>query len=351
MELGSRVRAAGSAGERAASTEAEYERRVRRFLGWVASKKLDADWRGLAIAYEALCRHLKPASRRKYRAALRFWIERHMTLSAERLFSAEAAAIDLRWRRAKAAEGPPKRRSGGLLRTMPMEVRVLVSRELYSFGTVYALVAGDLVLATAVVGLRPGEWADAELEGDRLRVRNAKYRPGERGNGVERTLIIARECMTQDESDAISRLVRWMTGRDWNAVRVKVSPLLKRALGNLVGRGDIPPKWKRLRLYDARHQFASEAKAGLDASTGEVAAAMGHASAMTAVHHYGRRKRAQRPVAVRPSPESVAGVKEVTIQRLQRIAQRNAAARQVAADPAPPANQLQGEVTPEPNAP
>ncbi len=110
---------------------------------------------------------------------------------------------------------------------MPMEVRVLVSQELYSFWNGLRLVAGDLVLATAVVGFEPGEWADAELERGSAPVAQCKISPRERRMHRTYPDHLARKYDAR-QSDAISRLVRWMTGRDWNAVSCEGVAVLKR---------------------------------------------------------------------------------------------------------------------------
>lgn len=340
--LGDDARALSGAGQRSPTTEAEYERRVRRFLAYAAQQGLGTDWRGLLLAYEVLSRDLAPASRRKYRAALRFFVERAMGLEAERLFSERAAVIDRIWRAAREqaalAAGKSRKRRGGLLREMPNELRSLLSAHLYGRGTVAALTAGDIILATPIVGCRPGEWSNSHLEGNMLTVVNAKFREGVRGNGPERTMVLDRTLITPDEMDAIRRLVMCMAGRSWNSVRGRISAALKDALKSLVEQGVIPRKWLRLRLYDARHQFAAEAKSSLDELQGEVAAVMGHASAQTAAYHYGKRRKAQRPSAVRPTPDAVARVKPRTIARLKELTEKRMArakARSNRAAPAP----------------
>lgn len=304
---------------RSLETEKVYELRVRRFTEWVKRRRIAMEWQSLAVAYEALTRELAPASRRQYRAALRFWIERHIGLIEAELWTARAALIDKAWRaRKKKAGGTASGGRGGLLKLMPEAERRLIAAALYGRGTIYGLLAGDLILATPIVGLRPMEWATATLEGDRLTVVNAKYKEGVRGNGPRRTLIVDFAAMKVDEAQAIVRLVGSMSGRSWSSLRPNLQPVLKTVIASLVSGGHIAKRWKRLRFYDARHQFSAELKASLDAGKGEVAAGMGHASAMTAVQHYGRRRNAQRPSAVRPTAESVAAVKEKTIQRLNR---------------------------------
>lgn len=330
----------GAARSRSEATEREYARRAKRFLEWLKSRSMPADWRGLVLAYEALVRDLAPSSRRQYRAALRWWCEQRLSEEAALLFTARVAEIDRQWRAAQRAEGSRRRKGGGLLRQMPEETRRKIANGLYGLGTVYGLVAGDLVLATPVVGLRPKEWAEATLEGDTLSVVNAKFKEGVRANGRLRVLRMDRAKMAADEQQAIARLVLYMAGRSWNSIRPNLSPLFKQVIAGLVAAGEIEARWKRLRFYDARHQFSAELKADLDATKGEVAAAMGHASAMTAVHHYGRRRRAERPSAVRPTAESVAAVKKTTIERLTRISakrtSRNAATAAGSAPEKPP---------------
>ncbi|WP_234053723.1 MULTISPECIES: hypothetical protein [unclassified Xanthobacter] len=285
---------------------------------------MNLDWRALVAAYEALTEGLRPSSRRQYRAALKFWIERFRAMQDALLFTEAAADIDRAWRsrqRTGSGEGSA-RRNNTLLRQMPEAVRRRIAYHLYGVGTVYALMAGDLLLATPVLGLRPKEWGCCSIEGDVLRVQNSKYIKDLRANGEVRTLTIDREQVAADEMEAAQRLILWMQGRTWDAARTKLQPRLKAALKSLIDQGLIERKWRHLRFYDGRHQFSAEAKATLEAGKGEVAAVMGHSSALTAVHHYGRRRRAERPSAVQPSADSVAAVKAKTIDRLNKIMQR-----------------------------
>ncbi len=150
-------------------------------------------------------------------------------------------------------------------------------------------------------------------------------------------MVLDRTLITPDEMDAIRRLVMCMAGRSWNSVRGRISAALKDALKSLVEQGVIPRKWLRLRLYDARHQFAAEAKSSLDELQGEVAAVMGHASAQTAAYHYGKRRKAQRPSAVRPTPDAVARVKPRTIARLKELTEKRMARARARSNQAAPA--------------
>ena len=72
----------------------------------------------------------------------------------------------------------------------------------------------------------------------------------------------------------------------------------------------------KTRIYDARHQFAANAKQTLNYQGGEVAAAMGHRSAVTAHTSYGNRKKGRVGLPVKPSALSVENVDKKSLDKL-----------------------------------
>lgn len=149
-----------------------------------------------------------------------------------------------------------------------------------------------------VTGLRPAEWAHADLDYKLLQVTNAKNTNG-RSFAPRRTvdlsgctnaefevvfdfLNIVKECGSFKNfyERYRQRLLRWNRA------------LWKRAK-------------KHISLYSARHQFAADIKAS-GASPATLAALMGHASILTAIRNYARKRVGRRRGGrVRPLNEDV----------------------------------------------
>lgn len=169
--------------------------------------------------------------------------------------------------------------------------------------------AADLLVATAITGLRPSEWANAKLEGRLLTVPNAKHSEL-RGNGEERELELL-DTITVEERTAIENTMKLIGAKGYKTVRPNVSVVFKAALGEAIRQLGESRWFLRLRLYDFRHQFSADAKHEWGIGTGMVAAAMGHSVEDTAVEHYGRRKHGKGGLKVRPSEESIAKVRRL----------------------------------------
>lgn len=187
--------------------------------------------------------------------------------------------------------------------------------------------AADMLEAGIATGLRPIEWKDAELIDDVLHVTNAKFRPGISGNGNKRELILVDDCITADQRAAIDRVLSALNGVEWDEIGTHVRRALRGARNKLKKMSLISGKEMRTRIYDARHQFAADAKISLDYEGGEVAAAMGHRSAVTAHSSYGNRKKGRVGLPVKPSRVSVQNVDQPSLDRLSKSIDKAATRR------------------------
>lgn len=206
-------------------------------------------------------------------------------------------------------ESPAAGRKLKLVRRVPhniFERTLLILRE---STTKVAHQSADLLVATAITGLRPSEWSNAAMERRTLVVRNAKHSEL-RGNGEHRQLELL-DTLTEDEWDAIQRTMNLIREKGYKTVRPNLAVAFKTALAEAIRQLGESRWFLRLRLYDFRHQFSADAKHEWGIGTGMVAAAMGHSVEDTAVQHYGRRKHGRGSLKVRPSIESVAKVRRL----------------------------------------
>ncbi|MUO72924.1 hypothetical protein [Agrobacterium vitis] len=180
------------------------------------------------------------------------------------------------------------------------------------------MLAADMIEAGIATGLRPIEWKDAWVENNILHVPNAKFRPGISGNGQKRELLLDEDAITESQLNAIYRVLDSLHGMEWDAVGRNVRRALDRAKVKLNRMGFVTKKQMKTRLYDARHQFAANAKIALNYAGGEVAAAMGHRSAVTAHVSYGNRKKGRSGFAVKPSQKSVDNVDSSSLIKLAK---------------------------------
>lgn len=137
-------------------------------------------------------------------------------------------------------------------------------------------------------GLRPTEWENAFLEGNALKVKNAKH-DLLRGNGEYRHIIFDTESHAEELQcigEFLEALRSWQKKYDisFELLYAKCRKRLYYVTSHLWPRSMLRPT-----LYSTRHQFAANMKkSGL--SKAEVAALMGHRSDETAGIHYARTK-------------------------------------------------------------
>lgn len=206
-------------------------------------------------------------------------------------------------------DNPARGRKLKLVRRVPQRIFERTLRILRESKSKTSQQAADLLVATAITGLRPSEWANASLSGRLLTVPNAKHSEL-RGNGEERELELL-DTITVEERTAIENTMQLIRAKGYKTVRPNLAVVFKAALGEAIRQLGESRWFLRLRLYDFRHQFSADAKLEWGVGTGMVAAAMGHSVEDTAVQHYGRRKHGKGGLKVRPTVESIAKVRRL----------------------------------------
>jgi integrase len=193
---------------------------------------------------------------------------------------------------------------------------------------------------TAVVGLRPHEWAKAEVvwvspaeigdvdelhhvavEGVEdallpyLRVVNGKNTNG-RSHGRYRHLNLSRlaPSVIEQVTAFAERMRAVHDSGQYSTFYQGAKKLLQRTNMKLHHRN--AGKW--VQIYSARHAFSTAAKKTLDQEG--VAAAMGHATTKTASAHYGRRSVAGGGLGAMPVASEIMRVRLVRASRAAQIA-------------------------------
>lgn len=220
----------------------------------------------------------------------------------------EAEAVELRDLFAE-VDNPARGRKLKLVRRVPHSIFERTLRNLRESKSKTDNQAADLLMATAITGLRPSEWASATIDGRLLCVENAKHSEL-RGNGKVRELELL-DTLTEDERAAIERTMKLIRDKGYKTVRPNLSVAFKKALADAIRHLGESRWFLRLRLYDFRHQFSADAKHEWGIGTGMVAAAMGHSVEDTAVQHYGRKKHGKGGMKVRPTEGSIANVRRL----------------------------------------
>lgn len=300
-------------------TEQFYRKVVRRFASWVAAE-IEAGRADSPDLWVDAMRHFASqrsyATWRLYRAAVSW----HLMAEHGRRF-----ADDFEQGAVAVEDKPGANRKRRLVKHIPPEILSRLIARLREDGRKQdGFWVANLLMATVATGIRPNEWHQTtRIEGNLLRVVNAKYSAGSalkapRANGRVRDLILEPEVIGSDFDRAITATLEWMNGKPWLQVQARANRIFKTALRSLISRREIGTRWGNLRIYDARHQFSADAKANLDLFSGEVAAAMGHGSGMTAVVSYGGKRHASGgKSAVRPSAASVSAVRQETLTELR----------------------------------
>lgn len=291
-----------------ARSERAYRRTAARFDEELRLRSLSPS----AATYLAVATAERPdltdASWRFIRAALKWWISQ--TISDD-----EAERFTASFRSQRPDVKPKKRLPKGLNEQLEIDLITVLRR-----GTPgrNQKLAADMIEAGIATGLRPIEWKDAWIEDNVLHVPNAKFRPGISGNGEKRELLLDDEAISESHLNAIFRVLDALHGVEWDDVGQNVRRALTGAKKKLQRMGLVTKKQMKTRLYDARHQFAANAKLSLDYAGGEVAAAMGHRSAVTALVSYGNRKKGRAGIAVKPSLQSVNNVDAKSLHKLSK---------------------------------
>ncbi|MCX9157927.1 hypothetical protein OPU71_17520 [Niveibacterium sp. 24ML] len=318
---GSRLAAMGRAQSRSVKTCAEYERRYFQ-LDKRLCRAAGQQWVSAGDFVEALIA-LRPtlAARtwRVYKAAALWGLERYKDRdddSIERLSSVGSKGLPPRSRRTSGAKS-----KGVSIEAQSAVLAVLDTMQGRGCGTARRL--ADMLIASLAVGLRPGEWASSQLvrlpgEPAALVVQNSKATNG-RGCGVERIILV--DELSPSATSAIERVIGFMhreartdheLQRAMSRLRSLLRSVRKRAAQGMTGRAK--SQCLGLCLYSCRHQLIADAKCSGMAQP-QIAALVGHRSPDTASEHYAHSSQGQSPLVVRPSPETVAAVREVTARQ------------------------------------
>lgn len=200
---------------------------------------------------------------------------------------------------------------GHRLKQMPLDLAMQFRREGFSYRKgVTSQFAGSIIYCSLFAGLRPVEWLNAELRGNVLLVKNAKFSES-RSFAETRKVIFDMDKVPEGLLDNIKWMINVARKKGWNDLdfeneRILMSKLAARAraLHDVI---DGAGKRKvRYTLYSSRHQFCANAKAA-GASKEEIAALMGHRSIETAGEHYARKKVGRAgEFCVKPDDASVA---------------------------------------------
>lgn len=216
-----------------------------------------------------------------------------------------------------------------LQRISQMDVQALMAHLRREGASEISTQAADMFEASLMFGLRPVEWASAELEvlipqwlsdvvdlspadeppTHRLLVRNAKHNLV-RGNGETR-LIYAK--LTVEQASTVVRCIdnARCKGQQWRSWYKQLANALYYAAHTLW------PRRKRVPcFYTARHQCIADAKSsGSEARV--LAAIFGHASDWTARKHYSRKINGDKNrCLVRASRVSLLGVRNQSLTML-----------------------------------
>lgn len=287
-------------------TEKAYRRAATRWNAELARCGLEPTPENYVVVGTADDPYLTDASWRFIRAAIKWWI-------TSEIGHEEAERFTRLFREKKPAVKPKLKLPKGVGPQLEQDlIHVLRNGNRGRF----QLLAADMIEAGIATGLRPVEWKDASLVDDVLTVPNAKYRPGVSGNGEKRELFLLDDVITFEQRSAIDRVITALNGVEWDDIGTHVRRALRGAKAELRKMKLITPKEMKTRIYDARHQFAANAKNTLDYQGGEVAAAMGHRSAVTAHTSYGNRRKGRVGLPVKPSAVSVENVDKRSLAKL-----------------------------------
>lgn len=316
-----RLVALGRAQSKSVRTCAEYDSRYfqldRRFcravgLQWVSSAEF-------VDALIALRPTVSGRTWRVYKAAALWGLERYKDVDGESI--EKLASID-----SKGLPARSKRTSGAKAKGVSIEAQCAMLAVLHTMqgrGSGTARRLEDMLVASLAVGLRPSEWATAQLmtlpgEPAALVVQNGKATNG-RACGIERIIFV--DELSPSVIAAIGRVIRFAAleaqaerglERAMSRLRSLVRSARQQAAQGLTRREKA--QCLRLCLYSCRHQLIADAKKS-GAAKRLIAALVGHASPDTAFKHYARKSQGQSPLVVRPAPETVAAVREAAVGR------------------------------------
>lgn len=298
-------------GEISESSKAQYRHRVallrRRFTKEYGYELNMEEFVNRLIAIKPT---LAMRSWRFYKAATMFVLQENAGVNYEAI---ELLAKD-------SSRGMPKesaKGSGKKLKKIPIDVANKLVFMLKTADPIagktrkYSNEACLFLLSTIETGLRPSEWANAQIKvNDKgntvLLVKNAKFNRV-RANGPVRELIL--DALDEDKINIIHQTIEYVSAnkeRLPNYFR-ELNREIQRGMHDLIKNGHIHERYRNVSLYSARHQFAANAKSA-NLPFREVAALLGHKSQKTASWHYARKTVGKGSIFIRPSEDTIARV-------------------------------------------
>lgn len=243
----------------------------------------------------------RPSTINQYKAAFTCWLEEsERTAPGNHEFTAAWARLNEMRPITPKKEIPP-RNSAKKQKTIQIGDIADLARAALNSETQWELPAVRFLQASIATGLRPIEWAQAYFQDpETLVVRNAKHTNG-RGRGPFRSVTIPKDHWLFDAThEHYSNIQDWAAaGGNYRSYYVTCRSTLYRLQKKLW-----PKRAKLYSLYSGRHQFSANLKA-TDATTTEVAEAMGHKSERTAQKHYARKRSGW---LYRPAPDMANGL-------------------------------------------
>jgi integrase len=292
-------------------TELNYTRIVNRLLRLLGRSNQQPDPQGFINVLTDRLTPLTESTWRVMRAAVKWWLATNNSSDAALLFTEKFRTTRKSvHRKTKPPRQFPER--------LALDLVTHLRRKPYGRNKE---LAAHMIIAGIATGLRPVEWSSVKIENNHLIVINAKYRKGISGNGTVRRLEMVN--LTAEQRQSVDYVASRMAGKTWDNYGQRIRTCLSNAKKRLLKFGLITPAQARTRLYEARHQFSANAKLMLENTKGEVAAAMGHRSAMTAHISYGKRSKAcLSTFGIKPSRDSLEGVDKASITRLVKSISR-----------------------------
>jgi len=249
-----------------------------------------------------------PSSIRQYRLALREVLARVCTQRPDAI-EPRAALERLNTSPTPRPNAPKDRRTSARKKktVTPAEAQA-IEAALIEANHRYGPVALGFWRFNVELGLRPGEWVGARIEGSTLIVTNAKRGNG-RANGVSRTLDLSAAAPRYAEEVALflETLNTALANASWKTIHSKIRQLF--AAASKQARLTVPSLRGVVSPYTTRHVAAARARRTMDRAG--VAALLGHATDRTASVHYARPRSARGwpSIEVSVNPAEVATVR------------------------------------------
>lgn len=181
----------------------------------------------------------------------------------------------------------------------------------------------NFMIATAIIGCRPGEWDQALLYSDiknkktLINIINSKH-DETRGNGPSRTLIIRK--LRNKEINSIYQIYGFFSShpRALQILEEELHNTRDTINKNFNGTKKERDELSRIDLYSFRHKFVCDCKfQKLDPVV--IAALCGHSKEETHKNHYGRPNKGYSAVRVEPTPETLAAVRDYLKSQPEQI--------------------------------